>query len=112
MLTVFVKARLGAFLIFDQLPCFLYDMRYPDSAVCTKNEEEPNYSRQGCWQTVWQAASAQCGGTCGSRRASRCRSQHRRDRARIQDDSANNYAGQRISKKIASNCRNTLILKA
>ena len=42
MLTFFIKARLGSFLIFDQLPCFLYDMRYPDSAGCTKNEEEPN----------------------------------------------------------------------
>jgi hypothetical protein len=41
MLTFFVEASAWSFLIFDQLPCFLYDMRYPVSAGCTKNEEEP-----------------------------------------------------------------------
>jgi hypothetical protein len=39
-LTFFVKARLE-FTEFDQLPCFLCDMRYPHSAGCTKPEEEP-----------------------------------------------------------------------
>src|SRR5664279_3169642 len=42
MLTFFGRGSPWSFLIFDQLPCFLYDMRYPDSAGCTKNEEEPN----------------------------------------------------------------------
>jgi hypothetical protein len=38
---VFCKGLPWSFLVFDQLPCFLYDIRYPDSAGCTKNEEEP-----------------------------------------------------------------------
>src|SRR5450631_1501454 len=39
---VFCKGSPWSFLIFDQLPYFLCDMRYPDSAGCTKNEEEPD----------------------------------------------------------------------
>ena len=45
MLTFFCRGSPWSFLIFDQLPCFLYDMRYPDSAGCTKNEEEPIHLR-------------------------------------------------------------------
>ena len=38
---VFCEGSPWGFQKFDQLPCFLCDMRYPDSAGWTKIEEEP-----------------------------------------------------------------------